>query len=559
MYDLKSIRLPRMAGLPLKAFVELVENPATSGLLVRQMLETGGISALRRIAVDEPPTYRPHAPCDGPISSATPFDQAPFLRTSRESPSGSGLPTVRDYESAYLSGRVTPVEVAGKVIEAIADSDARPPALRAVVACQEEDVMAQARASAERFREGRPLGVFDGVPVAVKEEFDMVPYPTTVGTRFLGGSPAREDATAVARLRAAGALLVGKTNMHEIGIGVTGLNPHHGATRNPHDPAHFAGGSSGGSAAAVAAGLCPVALGADGGGSIRIPSSFCGQVGLSPTYARVSGFGSAPLAWTVDHYGAIAGSALDAALAYAVLAGPDPKDPGTLRQPPVTLETFDDLDLRGMTLGVYAPWFEHASPAMVESCSRLLMDLEQMGAEVREIEIPELGAARIAHLVTIISEMAAGVDRHQQAHRRDWGLDVRLSLALARSLSSRDYIQAQRIRTRTIAHFERALARVDAIVTPATGCTAPRIRADALPDGESDLTATLEIMRFSTPPNLTGHPAISIPAGYDAGGLAVGLQAIGRYWHEHTLLRLAHAAERAVKRRVPRINYRLLG
>ena len=559
MYDLKSIRLPRMAGVTLKAFVELVENPATSGLLLRQMLETGGISTLRRIAVDDPPTYRPHAPCDGPIAPASPFDLVPFLRTSRESPSGSGHPTVRDYEAAYLSGRVTPVEVAGKVIEAIADSDARPPALRAIVACLQEDVLAQARASAERFREGRPLGVFDGVPVAVKEEFDMVPYPTTVGTRFLGGSPAREDATAVARLRAAGALLVGKTNMHEIGIGVTGLNPHHGATRNPHEPAHFSGGSSGGSAAAVAAGLCPVALGADGGGSIRIPSSFCGQVGLSPTYARVSGFGSAPLAWTVDHYGAIAGSALDAALAYAVLAGPDPKDPGTLRQPPVTLETFDDLDLRGMTLGVYAPWFEHASPAMVESCSRLLMDLEQMGAEVREIEIPELGAARIAHLVTIISEMAAGVDRHQQAHRRDWGLDVRLSLALARSLSSRDYIQAQRIRTRTIAHFERALARVDAIVTPATGCTAPRIRADALPGGESDLTTTLEIMRFSTPPNLTGHPAISIPAGYDAGGLPVGLQAIGRYWHEHTLLRLAHAAEGAVKRRVPRISYRLLG
>jgi Asp-tRNA(Asn)/Glu-tRNA(Gln) amidotransferase A subunit family amidase len=559
MYDLKSIRLPRMAGLPLQLFVELVENPATRGLLIRKMLETGGISRLRRIVVDEPPIYRPHAPCDDPLAPAVPFDLEPFLRTSREPPPGPGLPTVRDYESAYLSGRVTPVEVAGRVIEAIGDSDARTPALRAVVACFQEDVMLQARASAERFRVGRPLGVFDGVPVAVKEEFDMVPYPTTVGTRFLGGSPAREDATVVARLRAAGALLVGKTNMHEIGIGVTGLNPHHGATRNPHEPAHFAGGSSGGSAAAVAAGLCPVAIGADGGGSIRIPSAFCGQVGLSPTYARVSGFGSAPLAWTVDHYGPIAGSALDAALAYAVLAGPDPKDPGTLRQPPVTLATFDDLDLRGLTLGVYTPWFEHASPAMVEGCSKLLKDLEQMGAEVREIEIPELDAARVAHLVTIISEMAAGVDRHQQAHRRDWGLDVRLSLAMARSLSSRDYIQAQRIRTRTIAHFERALARVDAIVTPATGCTAPRIRADALPGGESDLTTTLEIMRFSTPPNLTGHPAISIPAGYDAGGLPVGLQAIGRYWHEHTLLRLAHAAERAVKRRVPRISYRLIG
>jgi Asp-tRNA(Asn)/Glu-tRNA(Gln) amidotransferase A subunit family amidase len=151
------------------------------------------------------------------------------------------------------------------------------------------------------------------------------------------------------------------------------------------------------------------------------------------------------------------------------------------------------------------------------------------------------------------------MDRHDQAHRRDFGLDVRVSLALARALTSRDYVQAQRIRTRATGHVERALEAVDAIVTPATGCTAPRLRPDALPDGESDLTTTLEIMRFSTLANLTGHPAISIPAGYDAGGLPVGLQAIGRYWHEHTLLRLAHAAERAVERRLPRAHHRLIG
>jgi Asp-tRNA(Asn)/Glu-tRNA(Gln) amidotransferase A subunit family amidase len=558
-YDLQSVRLPRLAGWKLEAFVRLVENPATSGLLVRQMLETGGISTLRKMVVDEPPTYRPHAPCDGPIAQDGPFDLSSFLATMRVVPKGSGLPTIRDYATAYLSGAATPVQVAEKVIAAIAESDARPEPLRAIVACLKEDLMAQARASAQRFRDGRPLGVLDGVPVAVKEEFDLVPYPTTVGTRFMGRSPAREDATAVARLRAAGALLVGKSNMHEIGIGVTGVNPHHGATRNPHDPLHVSGGSSGGSAAAVAAGLCPVALGADGGGSIRIPSAFCGQVGLSPTYARVSAFGSAPLAWTVDHYGPIAGSAQDAAIAYAVMAGPDPKDPGTRRQPPVTLESFDDLDLRGLVLGIYRPWFEHASSAMVEGCTRLVEGLKAMGAQVREVELPELDAARIAHLVTIISEMASGVERHDGAHRRDFGLDVRVSLALARALTSRDYVQAQRIRTRAIAHVEGVLGQVDAIVTPTTGITAPRLRADALPDGESDLTTTLEIMRFSTLANLTGHPAISIPAGYDAGGLPVGLQAIGRYWHEHTLLRLAHAAEKLVERRAPRVGYRLLG
>jgi len=555
-YDLKPLKAPRARGWQLRALTAALENPLVGSLLAPGLLRDTGLESIRQPSHEPIPTAHPVRECPVPVPAA----MGPGTDSSVTPPAGSfRFETASDFTAAYRAGTTTPSEVAERVIQATANLDTGPLPLRIMIAQDAADLWAQAETSTERYRQGRPLGPLDGVPIAVKDEIAQASYPMTVGTRFLGKLPEQQDAVVVERLRAAGALLIGKTNMHEIGIGVTGLNPHHGATRNPHDPSHFSGGSSGGSAAAVAAGLCPVALGADGGGSIRIPSAFCGQVGLSPTYGRVSSFGSAPLAWTVDHYGPIAGSALDAALAYAVLAGPDPRDPGTLRQPPVTLDTFDDVDLRGLILGVYRPWFEHASPAMVEGCSKLLKDLEQMGAEVREIEIPELDAARIAHLVTIVSEMAAGVDRHQQDHRRDWGLDVRLSLAMARSLSSRDYIQAQRIRTRTIAHFERALARVDAIVTPATGCTAPRIRADALPGGESDLTTTLEIMRFSTPPNLTGHPAISIPAGHDAGGLPVGLQAIGRYWHEHTLLRLAHAAERAVTRRVPRINYRMIG
>ena len=170
-----------------------------------------------------------------------------------------------------------------------------------MIAVNRDDVMKQAREATQRIKAGKPLSIFDGVPVAVKDELDMVPYPTTVGTSFLGKSPAKEDATVVARMRAAGALLVGKTNMHEIGINVTGLNPHHGTTRNPYNTDHFTGGSSSGSATAVAAGLVPVAIGADGGGSIRIPASFCGVFGLKPTFGRVSEHGAAPLCWSVAH------------------------------------------------------------------------------------------------------------------------------------------------------------------------------------------------------------------------------------------------------------------
>jgi Asp-tRNA(Asn)/Glu-tRNA(Gln) amidotransferase A subunit family amidase len=298
-----------------------------------------------------------------------------------------------------------------------------------------------------------------------------------------------------------------------------------------------------------------VAIGADGGGSIRIPSAFCGIVGLKPTFTRISEFGAAPLTWSMGHLGPLAATARDAALAYGVLAGPDPKDHNTLGQPAPTLAGFNEINLTGVTLGVFPPWFEHASPAMVEACKRLLNSLTALGAKICEIEIPELQAARAAHVVTIVSEMLAAMQRYEADHSRDFGLDVRANLALAREFTARDYIQAQRIRTRTIAHFKHALERVDAIVTPATGCTAPPIPADALPDGESNITTLIEIMRFATPANLTGLPAISFPAGYDPLGLPVGIQVMGHPWQEHLLLRLANAAEQSLERRMPRVHF----
>jgi len=556
-YDLKSVKLPRLASIGLRVFANLLESPATRWLLIGKLLHDGGITDLRDLQIDEPPTFVPPTFARASASYSAP-DLAPVLQSPRRVAPGFSFATAQDYADAYRAGSVTPETIALGALDAIAASDAQDPPLRAFVAVKRDDVLAQARASAQRFRAGKPIGPLDGVPVAVKDEVDLAPYPTTVGTRFLGQTPAREDSTVAARLRAAGALLLGKTNMHEIGIGVTGLNPHHGCVRNPYNPRHYPGGSSSGSGAAVAAGLCPVAIGADGGGSIRLPAAFCGVVGLKPTFGRVSAFGAAPLAWSVDHYGPIAAAVRDAALAYAIIAGPDPKDPNTLHQPPVTLDGFGNLDLAGLTLGLYKAWFEHATPAMVGACEKMVKDLERMGARVREIEIPELEPARVAHLITITSEMCAALDRHYAAHRRDFGLDVRTNLALARSFTSRDYVQAQRVRTRVIANFNRALERVDVIVTPMTGLTAPAIPADALPHGESDLTTLTEIMRFAFAPNLTGHPAISFPAGYDSQGLPVEMQAIGRYWEEHVLLRLAHAAEQSVERRAPQVHFSLL-
>ena len=555
-YDLKSVKMPRLAGGALKLLVNLMENPLTSGAIIPGLLRDAGILGLRDVVVDDAPTFAPFAPVPERSLGAP-----PNLARVAQIPStqkGFAFASIRDYAQAYRSGSTSPVQVADQVLQAMADSDLRTPPLRAFIAYSRDDVMAQARASAQRIKEGKPLSVIEGVPIAVKDESAMVPFGLTVGTKFLGKKPVTQDSTIVARLRAAGALLIGKTNMHEIGIGVTGLNPHHGTVRNPYNPAHHTGGSSSGSGAAVAAGLCPVAIGADGGGSIRIPSALCGIVGLKTTYARISSFGSYPLCGSVDHYGPLAANAIDAAIVYAIIAGADALDPGTLNQPAITLDGIERIDLTGLKLGVYRPWFEHASSAMVDTCRQLIEGLEKLGAQICEIEIPELQPASAAHVVTIATEMIAAMEPYYAQHRADFGLDVRTNFALIRSLHARDYVHAQQIRTRTIAHFNRALSQVDAIVTPMTGVTAPLIPENTLPAGESDLTTLSELMRFATQANLTGLPAITFPAGYDANGLPIGMQAIGRAWEEHVLLRLARAAETMVERRAPQVHYRLL-
>ncbi len=560
-YDLKSVKLPRLAGGALKIMVNLVENPLTKGLLLGTLLESGGITDFRKLELQVAPTFQPnpyrYLRQDSQVEETlhvqlTPPDQ----RTSQKD--GFKFNTIQDYARAYRDGRTTPEQVAEAALTAIADSEERNPSMHIFIALSQENVMEQARAATLRLQQGASLGILDGVPVAIKDEVDMVPFPTTVGTRFLGRSPASEDATVVARLRAAGALLLGKTNMHEIGIGVTGHNTHFGTVRNPYNPAHHTGGSSSGPAAAVAAGLCPLAVGADGGGSIRIPAGFCGVVGLKPTFSRVSEYGAAALTRSMGHLGPIASTPQDAALGYTILAGPDVHDPNTLLQPPISLRDFDQLDLSDLTLGVYWPWFQHAEPQVVSTCEQMLGKLESMGVTIREIELPELDPAQKAHLIIIATEIATALDRFYEAHHTDYSLEVRLNLAMGRALTSLDYLKAQQVRTRTIAHFENALSQVDAIVTPTSAVTAPPINLSAQPMGESDLTTLTEIMRYATQANLTGHPAISFPAGYDQAGLPIGMQVIAGYWQEHLLLRLAHAAQQELQCQAPDVHYQLL-
>ena len=573
VYNLKSISIPRTSGRTLKILVRLLRTPGIRLLLIPLLLKQAGLTSLRKSKVKDFPVMEPIHPVESKITSAAAkksikefIDSTQNKRqTPTDEKTGSAAKqslfqpeTAADFHRAYLEEKTTPVDVAMRLLDIVRSIEESAVPLRPFIAWEERELMQQARASTERYERGESLGILDGVPISVKDELDMQPFPTMVGTKFYNTQPPDEDATTVSRLRSAGALMVGKTNMHEIGIGVTGLNVPYGTTRNPHHLDHYPGGSSSGSAAAVAAGLSPIALGLDGGGSIRIPASLCGVVGLKTTWGRISSAGSAPLSWSVSTVGPITSTADDAALAYSFLAGADPRQLRTQNQPPVDLQDFNNANLAGVKLGVFSPWFKHASTDIVQNCERMLEAFKAQGASIEEIEIPELNEARIAQIVTILTEMLTSLQPHFKTFRQPFGLDALLNLTLAKEFSGGDYVKAQRIRAELIRNLTQIYQQVDAIVTPTTACTAPPILPDALINGESDLSTLTELMRYAPQANIGGFPAISFPVGYDAKGLPVGMQLMGRPWEESFLLRMAKTSEPFFTRHPPMMRFSLL-
>jgi Asp-tRNA(Asn)/Glu-tRNA(Gln) amidotransferase A subunit family amidase len=494
------------------------------------------------------------------------------IGTTARPPDSYAFPSVADYAQAYRSGTLTPNTVAQRLVHVLEHQERGNPPLYAFIDWRSDEIRRQADESTSRIADGTARSIFEGVPVAVKDEIDVAEFTTTLGTSFLYGDPANADAWIVARLREAGAIIVGKTNMHEIGIGVTGLNPFRGTPVNPYAPWRYPGGSSSGSGSTVASGICPVAIGADGGGSVRIPAAYCGVFGLKLTMGRTSERGEFPLAPTVANAGPIAGNVRDLALAYITMAGPDPEDPHSHAQPRPTLEGFRD-GVDGLRVGVFSQWFDHSREEVRSAARALLNQLVAQGAEVVEIAIPELDALRVAHLVTITCEMRAAMDPYYGVHRSDFSNEARANLALARFLSTSDYLKAQQVRRRALAHFETVFSRVDVIATPTTANLPPRLNRDRLLSGISDLNSLSETMRYAVAANMLGYPAVSVPAGFvtarsrhfwhtveetDEDGnvysqVPVGLQFMARHWEEALLLRVARVCEEMVVRPRPRV------
>ncbi|MGH3344576.1 MAG: amidase [Carbonactinosporaceae bacterium] len=419
------------------------------------------------------------------------------------------------------------------------------PRLNAVVTALADSALDAARKADQEIRAGRWRGPLHGVPVGLKDIIETRGVRTTMGSELYRDHAPAHDAEVVRRLRRAGAVLIGKLHTHEFAYGPTGDASCFGAVRNPHDPARVAGGSSGGSAVAVATGMCTVALGSDTGGSIRIPAALCGAVGMKPTFGRISRHGVFPLSWTLDHVGPISRTVEDNALLLAVLSGHDRRDPGSARR--AARDDGRDIrsGVRGLTIGVPDQlYFDHLDAEVAGLVRGALRTWEEMGASVRPVSIPALADIREAQR-TVLAVEAYSVHRHRlEQHPELFGSAVRQRLQAVRSSPAWVYAEARRMQSAAREGFDAALADVDVLATPTVPLPAPLLGQE-----DTDITGLHEsvrsaLTRLTGPTNLTGHPSLSLPCGRSGAGLPIGVQLIGKAWDEATLYRFGHSLER---------------
>lgn len=435
---------------------------------------------------------------------------------------------------------VTSTQLTEAALESSRVQDER---IKAFISLYVDEALAEAREADRRIAAGDYRGQLDGIPVAVKDNLYMRGRRTTMGSKIHGDFVPDYTATAVERMANAGAVIIGKTNMHEYALGATTDNPYYGTCRNPWDINRIPGGSSGGSAAAVAAGIVRGSLGSDTSGSIRIPASMCGVVGLKPTYGRVSRHGCFPEAWSLDHVGPIAASVNDAAIILDAISGWDPKDPSTLRRPPT--RTFDALraDLTGTVIGVEEDfYFADVDSDIATVVTDAIEQLRQLGATIRPIAIDGLHDSVYALTVIDTAETTAV---HQDALRQrpqDYGPEVRFLLECGALPSAVDYLTAQQIRERLRGRLRDTFREVDALVAPTTPLKVPRIGEQVTTINEVEVDILANLIRLVGPANLLGLPSLSVPCGL-VNEMPVGMQVIGRPLGEQDVLNIGLAFE----------------
>jgi aspartyl-tRNA(Asn)/glutamyl-tRNA(Gln) amidotransferase subunit A len=438
--------------------------------------------------------------------------------------------------------RLSPVEIVKTLLARIESDETN-----AFITVTAERALEEASLAEREITAGRHHGPLHGVPIALKDLIFTRDVRTTMASGFFAEHVPDHSATVARKLEDAGSVLIGKTNTHEFAYGPTGDRSFFGPTRNPHDTGKITGGSSGGSGAAVAAGLCYGALGSDTGGSIRIPAALCDVVGMKPTFGRVSKMGVFPLAWSLDHVGPITRTVEDNALMLNALAGHDPEDLYSMDQAAENFTRDLERGVQGATIGLPASfYFEHLDKEVAERVNEAVEAFASLGAEIREVEIPNLWDTLHAQRLVLAAEAyAVHEERLETDPDRfdDHGLERLLN---GENLKAYRYANAQQRKLRSGQEFANVLREVDVLLTPTVPIPAPEIgQREITIDGYEEAVYSA-LTRLTGPTNLNGLPSLSIPCGTTTSGLPVGLQLIGRPFGEATLYRFGRAYELAV-------------
>lgn len=447
--------------------------------------------------------------------------------------------TITEAAELLEKRQISPVELAQAHLTRIQQVD---PHLNCFITLTPESALQSARQAEAAIQKGDYLGPLHGVPVALKDLYETAGVRTTAGSKFFSGYVPEHDCAAWEKLQSAGAVNLGKLNLHEIALGVTNANPHFGDCHNPWALERSPGGSSGGSGAALAAGLCMGSLGSDTGGSVRIPASLCGVVGLKPTYGRVSLRGVIPLSWNLDHVGPMARGVRDVALLLQAIAGYDPGDPCSANLPVPDFVRHLDGDVRNWRIALASDrFFTRTDDEVLAAVQAAAGVFEEQGAHLSRVGFPGGYEAAKANGLMTPSDAAAFHRERLAEHPEDFGEDVRQRLLTGAAFTSTEYILARRTQTLLRRQFESFFDEYDVLLTPTTPIAAPPLH------GPDAVEQARLLTRFTAPFNLTGLPALSLPCGFTAAGLPIGLQIIARPWAEAKVLNAALAYEQTTE------------
>ena len=448
-----------------------------------------------------------------------------------------------DLSKLVQSKEISPVEI----IEAhLTRIDATEPVLNSFITLLADQARKSARQAEKDIQAGRYKGPLHGIPVALKDLYNTGGVRTTSGSRIFDTFIPTEDCTVAAKFHQAGAILLGKLNMHQFAYGPTGENPDYGHMHNPWNPDMVTGGSSGGSGSAAAAGQCTITTGSDTGGSIRIPAALCGIVGLKPTYGLVSRYGLSALSWSLDHPGPMTRTVEDTAITMNVIAGHDPKDVASAKVDIPDYTSALTGDVKGLRIGIVKEYFEvPLDPQVRKAVMDAISLLESMGVEIKEVSYPMFNQSQAISSTVLMAEATA---YHRDLLEKDGHQlyePVRQRLEAGLFISAAEYLRAQQARSIFDQQGRRLLDEVDLLAGPTEPVTAPEILASKVMAGEQEVGVVGALTQYTRPYNINGFPAISVPCGFSDDEMPIGLQLAGRPFDELTVLRAAHAYEQA--------------